>query len=229
MLAITILVGTIILSFALSRTLTRPLGQLVKGTKAVAAGNLNAVLHIQRQDEISTLAESFTEMVDALKQRQQEVEHYVSELRTLYELSQMVNQSKVDVHIIYLIRLLYNQSDQGVLIIYCAKPTVNNADTQLALTIAQIISPAIAHAQRYSFTYSQLQQANQRLTLVNQISRHLSSILDSKHLLATVLGLLKQGSTFDVGGVGLVENNELVFQNLFIQDIIKTCRYSLKT
>lgn len=113
---------------------------------------------------------------------------------------------------IQLLRLTNGSVPLGMLTMLFSRPEVTVEEAQLAQTIAQIISPAIAHAQSFHLTYEQLQQTNQRLTLVNQISRRLSAILDTNQLLVEVLQLMQNGLGHDHVGVGIVDNDEVVFQ-----------------
>jgi len=113
-----------------------------------------------------------------------------------------------------LLQLSHNRECQGMLMIICPRPSVTQQESQLAQTVAQIISPALAHAQRYSLTHRQLQETNQRLTLVNQISRRLSAILDMDQLLTEVVPLVQGGLGYSHVGIGLVDNDEIVFQTI---------------
>lgn len=56
------------------RTLTRPIKSLVKATRAIAEGNLNYRLNIQRNDELGELATSFKGMMASLITSRAEVE-----------------------------------------------------------------------------------------------------------------------------------------------------------
>jgi methyl-accepting chemotaxis protein len=56
------------MAFAISRAIVKPLGQMVTGTRAVAAGDLTQVLSVNSQDEIGQLSEAFNAMAIQLKQ-----------------------------------------------------------------------------------------------------------------------------------------------------------------
>jgi len=58
--------------------ITQPLARLTSGVKSVAAGNLNAVVEVNSNDEIGLLAQSFTDMAKKLSQR----EHDIREARS---------------------------------------------------------------------------------------------------------------------------------------------------
>jgi len=58
--------------------ITQPLARLTSGVKSVAAGNLNAVVEVNSNDEIGLLAQSFTDMAKKISQR----EHDIREARS---------------------------------------------------------------------------------------------------------------------------------------------------
>jgi methyl-accepting chemotaxis protein len=64
-----VLFAILIMVLLTSRMLTRPLGQLVAASQALAAGDLGQRLHFRRRDEIGRLAGSFNTMADALESR----------------------------------------------------------------------------------------------------------------------------------------------------------------
>ncbi|MFQ5400431.1 MAG: GAF domain-containing protein [Anaerolineae bacterium] len=74
------LIGLIVLlvaglaSIVLAQTLTRPLAQLVGAARAIAAGNLQTEVSVEREDEIGALAKSFKKMVNSLQQRQEQLQ-----------------------------------------------------------------------------------------------------------------------------------------------------------
>jgi len=53
----------------LARTISRPVEQLVSGTERIAAGQFDAPLDFHRHDEFGTLADSFNQMSQGLKER----------------------------------------------------------------------------------------------------------------------------------------------------------------
>lgn len=57
-------------SAMLARSITRPVGQLVEGTRAVAAGNYDFELKVERDDELGDLAASFNTMTKGLRERE---------------------------------------------------------------------------------------------------------------------------------------------------------------
>src|SRR5690606_28481324 len=56
------------------RTLTRPIQSLVKATRAIAEGNFDQRIAIQRNDELGELATSFKGMIASLSSSREEVE-----------------------------------------------------------------------------------------------------------------------------------------------------------
>jgi adenylate cyclase len=57
-------------SAMLARSITRPVGQLVEGTRAVAAGHYDFELLVERDDELGDLAASFNTMTRGLRERE---------------------------------------------------------------------------------------------------------------------------------------------------------------
>lgn len=77
-----VLLGTILLAVFLARTLTRPIGALVRATQSIAGGDLSVSLHPStRNDELSALSSSFQQMVDALAERQSETQRLTDMLQ----------------------------------------------------------------------------------------------------------------------------------------------------
>ncbi len=64
--------GTLLLVFfflfAVRRTVTRPIKELLKGTRVIASGQLDHRIPIQAQDELGVLARSFNEMTQTLEE-----------------------------------------------------------------------------------------------------------------------------------------------------------------
>ncbi|MCD6525748.1 MAG: HAMP domain-containing protein [Desulfuromonas sp.] len=65
----------------LSSSVTRPLKQLIHGTRQMAQGRLAAPLAVQGSDEIATLTEAFNRMVAELHQRRERLGNSLLELR----------------------------------------------------------------------------------------------------------------------------------------------------
>jgi class 3 adenylate cyclase len=65
-------------SAVLARSLTAPIGRLVEGMRAVAAGNLNVALAVSREDEIGYLARSFQHMTEGLRERE-DMQKFISQ------------------------------------------------------------------------------------------------------------------------------------------------------
>ncbi|MGC1511111.1 HAMP domain-containing protein [Ketobacter sp. MCCC 1A13808] len=59
-----------IVSWVVSRSIREPLRRLIHGTGAVASGNLDVRMHMQRVDEFGLLGKHFDKMADELKERQ---------------------------------------------------------------------------------------------------------------------------------------------------------------
>lgn len=63
-----VIILTVFGNILTSRNLTRPLGELVKGTKQVAKGNLEFKINIETKDELGELAGLFNNMTEELKE-----------------------------------------------------------------------------------------------------------------------------------------------------------------
>ncbi len=72
-------VGIIVLGLLLSRSIARPILQLRSLSQAVAAGNLDQNIGLQRSDEIGELAEAFDVMTLRLRERTQEAARLYAE------------------------------------------------------------------------------------------------------------------------------------------------------
>jgi diguanylate cyclase (GGDEF)-like protein len=62
------------LGVALARTITKPLGELLRATRSIAKGR-KARVQVESGDEIGKLAASFNAMVDAIEVREQRISH----------------------------------------------------------------------------------------------------------------------------------------------------------
>ncbi len=80
--------------------LTRPISTISQAASRVARGDLDAHVHVKRNDEIGLLSRSFNQMVDALQQSRDQLENYNQELelkvaertRELDELNRTLDQ-----------------------------------------------------------------------------------------------------------------------------------------
>ena len=68
-----ILLGAIIGSFFLSKSITGPLIELARATKGVADGNLKSTVKITSNDEVGLLSHSFNRMLDSLELAEQDL------------------------------------------------------------------------------------------------------------------------------------------------------------
>ena len=68
-----ILIGAIIGSFFLSKSITGPLIELAQATKGVADGNLKSTVKIASKDEVGLLSHSFNRMLSSLEQVEQDL------------------------------------------------------------------------------------------------------------------------------------------------------------
>ena len=66
----------IFISYLITRTITRPLSEMVDVTNRVAAGDLDYVIKIKSKDEIGQLAYSFNRMIASLKKMRRELEEW---------------------------------------------------------------------------------------------------------------------------------------------------------
>jgi len=66
----------ILISYLITRSITRPLGELVQITKLITAGDLNHEMKVTTSDEIGQLGLSFNTMVKSLKRMKVELEEW---------------------------------------------------------------------------------------------------------------------------------------------------------
>lgn len=69
-------------SVLLSRTIVRPIDELVAVTDAVAGGDLNQHIKVRRLNEIGMLAESFNRMTNRIREGKEELEASIKHLKT---------------------------------------------------------------------------------------------------------------------------------------------------
>jgi signal transduction histidine kinase len=85
-IGILLIIGGSVGGWMMSRNITRPLKELSKAASAIAEGDYYSLVHLNRQDELGTLAESFNIMAvrvhDAQLQLEQKVEERTQELQT---------------------------------------------------------------------------------------------------------------------------------------------------
>jgi len=68
---IAVLAGAFVLAFALARWLLKPVHALAEGTRALAAGNYERRLGVERKDELGRLAEDFNHLAATLEQHRE--------------------------------------------------------------------------------------------------------------------------------------------------------------
>lgn len=59
----------VVICRVIASMIARPIGELVAGTRRIAAGEFDSPVRINRRDELGTLADSFNEMAQGLKER----------------------------------------------------------------------------------------------------------------------------------------------------------------
>jgi len=79
-----------ILSAFVGRRIVSPIGDLVKGTKLIASGNLDVQIVPRERDELGLLAESFNQMAANLRQNEAALRRKLLENTTLYEIGQQI-------------------------------------------------------------------------------------------------------------------------------------------
>jgi PAS domain S-box-containing protein len=92
---IMILAATSLFSFALSRTITRPIKEIIRGTERVGAGDFSREITVRSRDEIGELARSFNRMAWELSASRGFMENYNRELeRQVRERSRELEESE---------------------------------------------------------------------------------------------------------------------------------------
>ncbi|MEE4310925.1 MAG: cache domain-containing protein [candidate division KSB1 bacterium] len=66
----------ILISYLITRTITRPLGEMVKITQSITSGDLNHEVKVDSSDEIGQLGSSFNTMVKSLRKMRGELENW---------------------------------------------------------------------------------------------------------------------------------------------------------
>ena len=89
-MVVSLLIGLMIL-FLIVRVLLRPVGFLVKGVSAVAAGNFNVHINLKRSDELGELVEAYNGMAKNLKEKEA-----IQEALAKYTSKDLVNQMLSD-------------------------------------------------------------------------------------------------------------------------------------
>jgi signal transduction histidine kinase len=74
--AVLVITGSLI-AWLISRSFTRPLGQLQRATAAIAGGDYSSTVDLRRRDELGQLAASFNSMAAQVYQAREELEHKV--------------------------------------------------------------------------------------------------------------------------------------------------------
>ncbi len=91
-----ILVMVVVTSYLLSRTIVNPIICLLKGAKAIGAGDLEARVKVNSKDELETLAESFNKMAENLQEQMAELKRTTAEKERLekeLEIAKGIQQS----------------------------------------------------------------------------------------------------------------------------------------
>ncbi len=92
---IMILAATSLFSFLLSRTITRPIREISRGTERIRAGDFSREITVRSRDEIGELARSFNRMAGELSISREFMENYNRELeRQVQERSQKLEDSE---------------------------------------------------------------------------------------------------------------------------------------
>jgi PAS domain S-box-containing protein len=77
------IIGTILFLLLARRNVLKPTSELIRGTREVAAGNLDLVIDVKVRNELGMLAESFNEMVRRLNASREETRLKAEELERL--------------------------------------------------------------------------------------------------------------------------------------------------
>ncbi|NOR86535.1 MAG: HAMP domain-containing protein [Bacteroidales bacterium] len=75
-IAVSIVLGTLLLASFINRTVIKPLKELDKAASLVQSGYLDIQLEIKQDDEIGSLSENFNKMILSLKDQQNDLEEF---------------------------------------------------------------------------------------------------------------------------------------------------------
>jgi signal transduction histidine kinase len=70
-------------SYLLTRLIVIPIKRLLSATEKIARGDLSQKVHVPGSAEIADLAEAFNKMIDALKEKREDVNRYVTSLENI--------------------------------------------------------------------------------------------------------------------------------------------------
>jgi len=76
-----------------ARRVSDPLVELAEGARRIADGDFSTKVHVEGENEIAVLAETFNDMTDSLKDRSETLTKKVLELATLYEMSRALGST----------------------------------------------------------------------------------------------------------------------------------------
>lgn len=107
--AIFILALAWLMSFIISRSITKPISALAKRADLIAQGKLGTVIRVGARDEIGNLAQSFNHMSSSLKENQNRLEQKISDLLTLQQLSSKVSSVLEKEELMHLIVKLFSE------------------------------------------------------------------------------------------------------------------------
>ncbi len=166
----------LIAAFLVSNLIVRPLRKLTQGALAVGAGDLNAAVPVETDDELGVLARSFNAMTAGLKRAQQEMldkQMLMQELNIAQEIQQGLLPKKIPQITGYELAAYYAPAkevggdlydfiriDDGRLAIAVADVSGKSVPGSLGMTMARSVLRAQAFNQR---------QAGQTLHKTNEI------------------------------------------------------------
>ncbi|MCP5005438.1 MAG: PAS domain S-box protein [Planctomycetes bacterium] len=105
--------GIVIASIVLSKKLTKPLSELVKGATSVAKGDLEYYINVKSNDELELLTFSFNKMVSSLGKARKQLQNYTHNLeRKVADKTMLVNEKlKKSKVLVEAGRLLWDEED----------------------------------------------------------------------------------------------------------------------
>lgn len=96
LLSVLVLLGAAALAFAMTRSISQPLGRMSKAVQALRDGRLETRLAVSESDDMGQLMTNINTLADSLQTSRQQNQQMISELTSAREQAETANQAKSD-------------------------------------------------------------------------------------------------------------------------------------